>query len=392
MSFVKILMHVPDSATTMKNILQLEASPINQVDDENMDKMIGDMIDGSQLSFTKISTGSVQASGTITFAGLVATDTITVNGVVFTAVASGATGNQFNVGASDTITATNAAKAINASVTANVIHVVFASAVGPVITVTAVQPGLQGNMNTLAISAHGAVASAGASSGPALLGTSASYAVLATTAATNTGNTVLIGNLGAGASVSGFPPGTFTGTENVANAAYTQAHTDATAAVVTLLARTPVTDISSTDLGGDTLVAGNYNASSAGTWAAGNLTLNAAGNPNAIFVLSFGTSLTMPANASVVLANGAQANNVFFVTGTTFTFGANDTVNGTILAGTSVTFASASVLHGRALTYGPSGTTVTFPSAGTVNALPLSGNAASGSDGDEAGINYGRAI
>jgi hypothetical protein len=389
MSFVRILMSVPDSAQTMTQILQLKAAPVNQVDDENMDKLIGDMIDGSQRSYTKISTGLIQAFGTITLAAMVAGDTITINGVVFTAETSGATGNQFNVGASDTITAANAAKAINASVTANVLGVVFATSASNVVTITAVQPGLQGNMNTLAISAHGAVASASTTAGPALLGTSASYAVLATTAVTNTGNTVLVGNLGAGASVSGFPPGTYTGVENVANAAYTQAHTDAGAAVTTLLARTPVTDISSTDLGGDTLVAGNYNAAVAGTWSAGNLTLDAAGNPNAIFVLSFGTSLTMPASANVILKNGAQANNVYFVTGTTFTFGANDTVNGTILAGTSVTFASASVLNGRALTYGPSGTTVTFPSAGAVSALPLSGNTASGSAGIEAAINYG---
>jgi hypothetical protein len=387
MSFVKILMSVPDSATTMKNILQLEAAPINQVDDENMDKMIGDMIDGSQLSFTKISTGSTQATGTITLNGMMAGDTITVNGVVFTAETSGATGNQFNVGVSDTATALNAAKAINASTTANVIHVVTASAASNVITVTAVQPGLQGNMNTLAVSAHGSVASASTSAGPAVLGTAATYAVLGTTVVSNTGNTVLNGDLGTGGSVTGFPPGVFTGAEHIADSAYTQAHTDAGAAVATLDAVTPVTDISSTDLGGAILTPGHYDASSSGTWAAGPLTLNGAGR----YIFTFDTSLTLPANASVILANGATADNVFFITGTTFTFGASNTVNGTILAGTSITFAASSVLNGRALTYGSSGTTVTFPSAGTVNTSPTSGNTASGSDGVEAGINYGRA-
>ena len=103
----------------------------------------------------KLSTGSVQASGTITLSSMVATDTITINGVVFTCEASGATGNQFNVGGTDTITATNAAKAINASVTAKVLNYVTASSSGAVITITAVQPGLQGNMNTIAVSAHG---------------------------------------------------------------------------------------------------------------------------------------------------------------------------------------------------------------------------------------------
>jgi hypothetical protein len=390
MSFVKILMHVPDSAQTMTQILQLEASPVNQVDDENLDKLIGDMIDGSQLSYTKISTGAIQAFGTITLSGMVATDTVTINGVVFTAVSSGATGNQFNIGGSDTITATNLARAINASTTANVINVVFATSAANVVTVTAVQPGLQGNMNTLAASNHAFIS--GGTTTPSLLGTAATYAVLGTTVVANTGNTVLNGNLGSGSSVTGFPPGTFTGTENVANAAYTQAHTDATSAATALKALTPVTDISSTDLGGATLTPGNYGASAAGTWSAGNLTLDAGGNTSAMFVLKFGTSLTVPASVSVVLANGAQANNVYFVTGTTFTFGASNTINGTILAGTSITFAASSVLNGRALTYSGSGTTVTFPSAGTVNAPAVPANTSGGSDGTQAGINYGRAI
>jgi hypothetical protein len=198
---------------------------------------------------------------------------------------------------------------------------------------------------------------------PILLSASA-FAVLGDTAVTNTGNTVLTGNLGIypGTSVTGFPPGTYSGTEHIADAVAHQAHTDATAAATTLQAMGPGTDISSTDLGGYVATPGVYSATSTGTWSAGNLTLNGAGT----YVFLFGTGLTMPAAANVVLENGATADNVYFVTGTTFTFGANDTVNGNILAGTSITFAANSVLNGRALTYGPSGTTVTFPSAGTV--------------------------
>lgn len=166
MSFVKILMSVPDSTSTMEEYLQVKASPINQVSDEYLQKLLDDMVNGAQLSYTKISVGALQASGTDTLSGVVATDTVTVNGVVFTAVASGATGNQFNVGGSDSITATNLASAVNASVTANVIGVVTAAAVGPVVTFTAVQPGLSGNLMTLAASAHGTiVAPAGGTDG-----------------------------------------------------------------------------------------------------------------------------------------------------------------------------------------------------------------------------------
>lgn len=145
MSFVNILMSVPDSATTMKNILQLEASPINQVDDENLDKLIGDMIDGSQLSYTKISTGSVQASGTGTFTGAAtAAQTMTIAGVTFTASATPTeSANQYLVSATVSLEAASLARSINAS--ANSSSLVFASATAGVVTITAVQPGATGN-------------------------------------------------------------------------------------------------------------------------------------------------------------------------------------------------------------------------------------------------------
>jgi hypothetical protein len=198
-----------------------------------------------------------------------------------------------------------------------------------------------------------------------VLGAASTFGALAGTAITNTGNTVITGDIGVSpaGSVTGFPPGTYTGTLHNGDAVALQAHNDATSAAAALDAVTPVVDISSTDLGGATLTPGHYDASSSGTWSAGNLTLNGAGT----YIFTFDSSLTMPANASVILTGGATANNVYFITGTTFTFGANDTVNGNILAGTSVTFASLSVLNGRALTYGPSATTVTFPSAATIN-------------------------
>lgn len=112
-----------------------------------------------------LATTAVQATGTVTLSSMVATDTITINGTAFTAVASGATGNQFNVGASDTITATNAAAAINASATKQVSYVVTVASSAAIITITSQVPGYIGNMNTLAISAHGSVSGANLTSG-----------------------------------------------------------------------------------------------------------------------------------------------------------------------------------------------------------------------------------
>lgn len=91
------------------------------------------------------------ASGTITFTGVgAANDTILINGVTFTAVASGATGNQWNVGASVTASAANLVTAINASATALVSSHVLASSVAGVVTITSKNKGIYGNAATIA--------------------------------------------------------------------------------------------------------------------------------------------------------------------------------------------------------------------------------------------------
>ena len=105
--------------------------------------------------------GAVAASGTLTCTSVVATNSFSINGVTFTAVASGATGNQFNVGGSDTITAANIASAINASVTALVAGYVAASSALGVVTVTSAFFGTAGNMTLLA-SASGTMVASGA--------------------------------------------------------------------------------------------------------------------------------------------------------------------------------------------------------------------------------------
>lgn len=102
----------------------------------------------------------VQAVGAITFASIANNDTITINGTVFTAKTTGATGNQFNLGASDTTAAANAAAAINASATAIVVNNVSATSALAILTLTAKEQGTMGNLMTLAISAHGSVSTA----------------------------------------------------------------------------------------------------------------------------------------------------------------------------------------------------------------------------------------
>ena len=115
-------------------------------------------------------------------------------------------------------------------------------------------------------------------------------------------------------------------------------------------------------LGGRTLAPGIYK-SAPGTFAiqGGDLTLDAGGDANAVWVFQMASSLTVggPGAAfpqSVLLVNGAQAKNVFWQVGSAATInaGGGGTMVGTIIASAGVTFSTAGnvdlvTLNGRAL-------------------------------------------
>src|ERR1700722_2353335 len=182
------------------------------------------------------------------------------------------------------------------------------------------------------------------------LGTAANFAVLAGSTITNTGATTINGDLGLnpGTSVTGFPPGTVNGTVHTAGSVAPQAENDLgtdynDAAAETVTATIP------TELGGTTETPGGYN-SAAGTFGiTGTLTLDAQGNPDAVFIFQAASTLITASASNVVLINGAQASNVFWVVGSSATLGTNSTLPGNILALTSITVTSGTTIDGRAL-------------------------------------------
>ena len=181
------------------------------------------------------------------------------------------------------------------------------------------------------------------------LGTAESFAVLAGTTVTNTGPSAIDGNLGVspGAAVTGFGPGTVTGTTHLAEAIALKAQADLTTAYDAAVARGPVLPARA-DLGGLTLTPGVYeNASSLALTGA--LILDARGDPDAVFVLQAGSTLTTAAASQVKLVNGAQACNVFWAVGSSATLGTGSSLAGSILALTSVTLNSGVTLRGRVL-------------------------------------------
>lgn len=93
---------------------------------------------------------AVAASTTGTFTGdPTAGQAVTINGVTFTARASGAAANEFNIGGTPTLNAANLAAAINASTTARIIGTVGASSAAGVVTFFSIVPGSVGLTTTI---------------------------------------------------------------------------------------------------------------------------------------------------------------------------------------------------------------------------------------------------
>ena len=184
------------------------------------------------------------------------------------------------------------------------------------------------------------------------LGTASSFAVLGgTPGVTNTGATVVVGDLGVSpaASVTGFPPGIVVGTIHAANAVAASAQFDSAAAYGLLAAQAcTVTFAVPTDLAGMTLAPGVYCFASSAT-NTGLLNLDAGGNTSAVWLFRTATTLITTSGASVVPINGGQACNVYWQVGSSATLGTTTSFAGNILALTSITVATGSTLSGRAL-------------------------------------------
>jgi Ice-binding-like len=188
-----------------------------------------------------------------------------------------------------------------------------------------------------------------AAQAPVGLGTADSFAVLAGSTVTNTGPSTVNGDLGLspGTAVTGFPPGTVNGTIHAADAVAGQAQTDLTTAYNDAAGRTPPASVSG-DLAGLTLAPGVYkSASSLGL--SGALTLDAQGDPNAVFVFQAGSTLTTASGSHVNLINGAQSCNVFWQIGSSATLGTSSVFTGNILALTSISINNGVTVNGRAL-------------------------------------------
>ncbi|HXI84527.1 MAG TPA: ice-binding family protein [Verrucomicrobiae bacterium] len=179
-----------------------------------------------------------------------------------------------------------------------------------------------------------------------------SFVVLAGSTVTSTGSTTVDGDLGVspGTAVVGFPPGSVIGTIfNVTPGPAATAQGDLTTAFNDAKGRTVGAITVAGNLGGQTLTPGLYKSTSSLEISSGDLTLDAQGDANAVFIFQMASTLTTTSGRQVILSGGAKAANVFWQVGSSATLGTGSSFKGTIMADQSISLTTGATLEGRAL-------------------------------------------
>jgi hypothetical protein len=192
-----------------------------------------------------------------------------------------------------------------------------------------------------------------AQAAPVNLATVGPFVVLGGTTVTNTGPSVLNGDLGVapGTALVGFGlPAVVNGATHDNDAVAGHAQADLTRAYNVAAGQpvAPANDMTGKNLGNRRLTAGNYGFTSSAQLT-GALTLDAQGNPNAQFVFEITSALTTASASSVVLINGASPCNVFWQVGSSATLGSTTAFQGNLMALTSISLNNAATVRGRML-------------------------------------------
>jgi len=189
---------------------------------------------------------------------------------------------------------------------------------------------------------------------PVELGTTSSFAVLAGSTITNTGDTTINGD--AGGDIGLFPGTSFTGQESmiiegsihVNDAVASKAKDDLLVAYTDAENRTPVNTIPS-ELGGTTLLPGVYDSADGTFQITGTLTLDAQGNPDAVFVFKTASTLITASDSNVILADSAQYCRIFWQVTSSVTLGTNSNFVGHVFALHSITANTGATVQGQLL-------------------------------------------
>ena len=185
------------------------------------------------------------------------------------------------------------------------------------------------------------------------LGLVSSFEVLGGSTITNTGASVIAGDIGVypGTSITGFgPPALISGVAHSADFVAAAAQAALTAAFNAAMAATPSVAVAA-ELGGNLVFTpGVYNVPSSAD-ITGVMYLDAQGNPDAVWIFQIPSTLTTASsNSVVILVNGAQAQNVFWAVGSSATLnGPSTRFVGTVMAQASISVTSGVSINGRLL-------------------------------------------
>lgn len=213
--------------------------------------------------------------------------------------------------------------------------------------------GVRATLSALAVSAVLSVALAPSAAmaattidGPIDLGTATPFSVLAASTVTNTGLSVINGNVGLspGTSITGFPPGVVNGTVHATNTVAAQARADLTTAYNVAAGLTPIQS-GLGDLTGASLTPGVYSGGELSV--TGELTL--AGTAESVWIFQAASTLTIGSGAIVTVTGEASVCNVFWQVGSSATIRTGAQFVGTVMADISVTAETAATIRGRLL-------------------------------------------
>src|SRR6266850_4179511 len=186
-----------------------------------------------------------------------------------------------------------------------------------------------------------------AAQAPVSLGAAAKFAILAATTVTSTGATTVNGHLGVspGTAVTGSLK--VSGMIHAGGPASAKAQSDLTAAYNDAVERTVGALAVGGNLGGLTLTPGLYKSTASLEISSGDLTLDARGDTNAIFIFQMPSTLTTTSSRQVILSGGARAVNIYWQVGSSATLGPSSVFKGNILALTSITLQNGATVEGR---------------------------------------------